>query len=70
MLHVHAACPQIVSFWTTKKAAFCRGDGDVNRASYNVVLSLMVENMEVMVILLRDTMVKPFSSFSGQTRPW
>jgi hypothetical protein len=63
MLHVHAACPQIVSFWTTKKAAFCRGD--VNRASYNVVPSLMVETMEVMVILLRDTMVKAFSSFSG-----
>jgi hypothetical protein len=68
MLHVHAACPQIVSFWTTKKAAFSWGD--VNRASYNVFPSLMIETMEVMVILLRDTMVKAFSSFSGRTRPW
>jgi hypothetical protein len=30
----------------------------------------MVETMEMMVILLRDTMVKAFSSFSGRTRPW
>jgi hypothetical protein len=68
MLHVHAACPQTVSFWTTKYAAICRGD--VNRASYNDVPSLMVKIIEMMVIVLRDTVVKACSSFNGRTRPW
>jgi hypothetical protein len=68
MLHVHAACSQTVSFWTTKYAAFFRGD--VNRASYNAVPSLMVKIMEVMDILLRDIVVKACSSFNGRMRPW
>jgi hypothetical protein len=68
ILHVHAACSQTVSLWTTKYAAFFRGD--VNRASYNAVPSLMVKIMEVMDILLRDIVVKACSSFNGRMRPW
>ncbi len=64
--HAHAACPQTVSFWTTKYAAFCKGD--VNRASYNAVPSLMAKITEVMVILLRDTMAKACSHFNGRMR--
>jgi hypothetical protein len=68
MLHVHAACSQTVSFWTTKYAAYFRGD--INRASYNAVPFLMVKSMEVMDILLRDIVVKASSSFNGRMRPW
>jgi hypothetical protein len=60
MLHVHAACPQTVPIWTTKIAAFCKGD--VNRASYYAVPSLMAKIMEVMVSLLKDNVVKACSS--------
>ncbi len=37
MLHVNAACPQTVALWTTKVAAFCKGD--VNRAHYKTCLA-------------------------------
>ncbi len=60
--HVHAACPESVSFWTMKYAAFCKEDD--KRASYNAVPSVMAKIMEVMVILLRDAVAKACSSFN------
>jgi hypothetical protein len=48
-------------------AAFCKGD--LNRASYNAVPSLMAKIMELMVVLLRDTMAKACSGFTGRMRP-
>ncbi len=37
MLHFNAACPQTVAFWTTKLAAFCKGE--INRALHNTCLA-------------------------------
>jgi hypothetical protein len=67
MLHFFAACPQIVSLWTAKFAAFCTGDG--HKAPHYAVSSLIAKIMELIVSLLRDTATKACRSSDDRTKP-